>query len=297
MLYKRAILSLAAAGVFLSSCSSSSEPKQEQTSEQKNQAVEQPKNIVSFNGTLTETLFALGVGNQIVGTDVTSVYPPEANQIPKLGHVSKIQTEGVLSLNPDEVIMLDHEAKKDLTDQLTSTGVEVETVHLDYSIDGAKNLIQELGKRTNSEEKANELVNHIDESLKQVEPLQYPTKALFIYARGAGTMLVAGEKTQLDAMIHLAGGENAAKGFENFKPLTPESLVAANPDVIIFFDSGYNSLLNEEGVLDIPGMDQTNAGKNKNFITMEGQYLAGFGPRVGDAVVELNQKFAALNHE
>jgi len=102
---------------------------------------------------------------------------------------------------------------------------------------------------------------------------------------------VAGEDTQMDQMIRLAGGKNAATGFKDFKPLTPEALVAANPEIIVLFDSGMESLEGLDGLLALPGMNATTAGQQGNFISMDGQYLAGFGPRVGEAVAELNQNF------
>ena len=88
------------------------------------------------------------------------------------------------------------------------------------------------------------------------------------------------------------GGENAVNNFESFKPLTAEAIVTANPDVILMFTTGAQSL---NGVFDnVPGILQTNAGKNKRIITMDGQYLAGFGPRVGKAALELNEKLSEI---
>ncbi|HYQ97584.1 MAG TPA: ABC transporter substrate-binding protein, partial [Candidatus Nitrosocosmicus sp.] len=117
---------------------------------------------------------------------------------------------------------------------------------------------------------------------------------LFVYARGTGTMMVAGDGTPLTGMINLAGGQNATGGFAEYKPLTTEGVIAANPDVILMFDSGEASLSGEGGILSVPGVSATNAGKNKAVITMDGQYLSGFGPRVGKALVELNKKLAAV---
>ena len=102
--------------------------------------------------------------------------------------------------------------------------------------------------------------------------------------------MVAGQRTQLDEMIKLAGGENAVSGFEDFKPLTAESLVAANPDVILLFDSGLSSLGGIDGLLEVQGIGQTNAGKNRKVVEMDGQFLTGFGPRLGEAILELAKK-------
>jgi iron complex transport system substrate-binding protein len=118
-------------------------------------------------------------------------------------------------------------------------------------------------------------------------------KVLFIYARGAGTMMVAGQETPLDKIITLAGAKNAANGFKDFKPLTTEALVAANPDVILLFDSGLESVGGVNGLLKVPGIPQTTAGKQQKIIAMDGQFLSGFGPRVLEAVKELSEKLKA----
>ena len=115
-------------------------------------------------------------------------------------------------------------------------------------------------------------------------------KVLFIYARGAGNLMVAGKETPLHSMIELAGAENAAAELTDFKPLTPEALLTTNPDVILMFDSGLQSLGGVDGLLKVEGIAATNAGKNKKVVSMDGQLLSGFGPRLGEAVVELHNK-------
>jgi iron complex transport system substrate-binding protein len=103
-------------------------------------------------------------------------------------------------------------------------------------------------------------------------------------------MMVAGKNTQVEKMIELAGGVNAVDDFTEFKPLTAEALVAANPDVILLFDSGLSSLGGVDGLLEVQGIRQTNAGKNKKFVEMEGQFLTGFSQRLGKAVEELAKR-------
>jgi iron complex transport system substrate-binding protein len=91
-------------------------------------------------------------------------------------------------------------------------------------------------------------------------------------------------------MIQLAGAQNAVNEFAGFKQLSSESLVAANPDVILLFDSGLQSLGGADDLLKVPGVAETNAGRNKKFIAMDGQFLSGFGLRLPQAVGELNKK-------
>ena len=114
-------------------------------------------------------------------------------------------------------------------------------------------------------------------------------KVLFIYARGAGNLMVAGTNTPMEKIIGIAGGQNAITEFEDFKPLTPEAVVKSNPDYILMFDKGLESIGGVDGVLKLEGVASTNAGKNKKIIAMDGQLVSGFGPRVGQAAAQLNQ--------
>lgn len=107
-------------------------------------------------------------------------------------------------------------------------------------------------------------------------------------------MMVSGTGTSVDKVIQLTGAQNAVTGFTDFRPLTAESLVAANPDIILLFDSGLKSLGGIDGLLKVPGVAQTAAGRNKKVIAMDGELLSGFGLRLPQAIRELQEKIHQL---
>lgn len=251
---------------------------------------EQNQKMVSLNGAVTETLAALGATDQIVGVDVTSTYPEDLkSKATDLGHVRSITAESILSLKPTVVFATSKDINPTLNEQLKQAGVELVVIDQEYSIDGTKKLITEVANQLNKQDYQS-LIHHIDSQLKAVKPFEKKPKILFIYARGAGNLMVAGKETPLHNMIELAGAENAAAALTDFKPLTPEALLTNNPDIILMFDSGLQSLGGVEGLLKVEGIAATNAAKNNKIITMDGQLLSGFGPRLGEAVVELNTK-------
>lgn len=264
-----------------------------QQTKKQTQINEQTK-IVSLSGTVTEVLCALGFEKHIAGVDVTSNYPSSVTQLPQVGFARTVSAENILALSPTLIIGFKDGLKPELAEQVTAAHAGTMAFDPIYSLEGSKAFIRQMADSFGQEAKGNALVKQIDEDLKGVKPLSRKPKVLFIYARGAGTLLVAGQHTALNSMIELAGGENAAQGFDDFKPLTPEALVSFNPDVILMFDMGVESLGGIDGLLKIPGVDQTNAGKNRQVIEMEGQYLAGFGPRTGKAAADLNQKLAEV---
>lgn len=248
--------------------------------------------IVSTNGTLSEILVALGLENNIVGVDVASTFPESLHEKPKIGHNRDIAAEGVLALGPDLVLGVNDMIRPEVAEQIQSSGVDLLLFDHPYSVEGAKQLIRSVADSMGQSARGDSLLTILEADLVEADSIITQSsndkpKVLFIYARGTGTMMVAGQRTQLDEMIELAGGENAVQGFTDFKPLTSEALVAANPDVILLFDSGLSSLGGIDGLLEVQGISQTNAGKNRKVVEMDGQFLTGFGPRLGKAIIAL----------
>lgn len=254
-----------------------------------------PQRIITLNGTLTEVVSALGLGDLIVGTDVTSKYPEAVNALPKLGHDRGIRAEGILSLSPDLVMANEGQLEPAVEGQIRQAGIRLMLFTPRNSIAGTKELIAQVSDSLHRNAESLKLANAIEEGLAAVKPIQPAPKVLFIYARGAGTLLVAGEGTPIQSLIELAGGTNAISGFSEFKPLTPEALVAANPDVVLLFNTGAEELQGNEALMRVPGMANTKAGRDQAFITLQPVVMAGFGPRVGEAVAQLNKELRAAS--
>lgn len=274
--------------LFVSSCQSGN-------SESQSAAAHNPDSlrIVSLNGTITEILSLAGLEDQIVGTDVASTYPESMKSKPKVGHNRKIPVEGVLALNPNLVIGTSTEVPKETVEQFRQAGLKVLLLDQEYSVEGSRNLIRAITDSLNLKLKGDSILSAFDRELANVKAFPESNekpKVLFIYARGSGTMMVGGADTQVDKIIQLAGAENPAKDFKDYKPLTSESLVKYNPDVLLLFDSGLSSLGSTAGLLSVQGVKQTNAGKNKKIIAMDGQLLSGFSPRLPQAIKELHAK-------
>lgn len=254
-------------------------------------APEEYERIVSLNGAITEIIFALNLSNKLVGVDITSTYPPAAHQLPKLGHVSRLSIEGILSLKPDIVLAYDELNDATVIDQLEAAGIPVKIFNKPHSFEEGQALITEIGALSNATDQAQQLV---DSYKKDIEVLNAflatadtKPKGMFIYARGAGNLSVAGDKTQLNAFLNAAGAENVFQSaFENFKPLTTESLVSADPEFILMFAHGLESLEGVDGLLAVPGIAMTTAGKQRNIIQMDAHYISSFGPRTAQAALE-----------
>ncbi|MDO4728129.1 MAG: ABC transporter substrate-binding protein [Bacteroidota bacterium] len=261
-----------------------------QTNNNKETAEKSQERIVSLSGGITEVLCALGYEEQIIGVDVTSTYPKQIKEkATDLGHVRSVSLEQIIGLKPTIVLASDKDLNNEVVDKLKQAQIRVEIVSQEQSVEGTKKFIEDIAKIFSSD-KHQDLIANIDAHIQKIQSIEPKPKVLFIYARGAGTLMVAGTNTPMERIIEIAGGENAIKDFADFKPLTSEALIDNNPDVILMFDKGLESLGGIDGLLQIQGVEQTKAGKNRRIIAMDGGFLTSFGVRLGEAAVELNTK-------
>lgn len=247
--------------------------------------------IVSAAGAITETIYALGAQDALVAVDVSSVYPEEANALPKIGYARQLSAEGILSMNPTVVFAAEDAGPPEVIKQLAGASVKVVTLSNEHTPDAAKERILKIGEVLNLQDKAQKLAADLQADLEvaktKVAEVKSHPKVLFIYARGGGIMNVSGTGTSADAIIALAGGKNAVQGYESYKPLTAEGAVEAAPDVILVTTRGLASSGGIEGLLKQPGLELTPAGKAGRVVAMDDLYLLGFGPRLGEAVRDL----------
>lgn len=257
-------------------------------------AVEVPSinRIVSLDGITTEILFALGVGDKVVGRDDSSYYPPQVLRLPSVGYQFRLSAEGILSLRPTLVIGREDVRPPQVVDQLRQAGVAVVLVPAEPSVEGAKAKIRVVAQAVGQPERGEALVRALERDLQalrahQAQHRSQKLRGLFLYLRGPGTTYVCGEGSTPVGVMKLAGLENAAQGIRECQPMTAESVVAARPDVIVVFKKGLESVGGLEGLLKLPGVAQTPAGQKRRVVAMDDLYLGSFGPRAGRAALDL----------
>lgn len=247
--------------------------------------------IVTLGGSVTEIVFALGAGEQVVGVDQSSHLPAEVAKLPKVGNFRSISAEGLLSLAPTLVIATDDAGPPAVLAQLRAAGVELHLVPTAQDLSQTVAKILGVGAALGLEEEARSLAAKVAGEVRAASEwaagASSRPRALFIYARGAGHLFVSGRGTAAAEILRLAGADNAISAFEGYRSLTAEAVVAAAPDLIVIPTLGLESIGGIKGLLALPGIGATPAARARRIVTMDDGLLLGFGPRLGAAVRDL----------
>lgn len=259
------------------------------------------RRIVSIGGGLTEIIYALGANSELVGVDTTSLYPEAATRLPSVGYARTLSSEGILALAPNHVLATEDAGPPAVLRQINAAGVPVTVLPANDTFEGVLDRITRIGTLIERPTQASQLVEKMKLDWQKVrEPIlarKTPMpRVLFVLSHSPGQIMVGGKGSSAEAMMHYVGAHNAVQGFDGFKPLTPESVIAAQPDVVLFTDQGLGIVGGVDGVLKLPGLAQTPAGQKRRVASLEAMFMLGFGPRMPQAVAALdNALVKAMN--
>lgn len=251
----------------------------------------QARRVVTVGGALTEIVYALGLEDRLVGIDTTSLYPPQAlQQKPNVGYMRQLSAEGVLGLNPELIIATEGAGPKETLAVLGEAKVPLVTVPESFSEDGILERIRIVARELGAEQRGTCLSEAVTKDLaamhKLRERITEKRRIMFVMSFVGGRAMVAGKKTAAHEIIALAGAVNAVDGYEGYKPLSEEAIVAAKPDAVLVMQRGKDSI-SSEAIFSNAAFALTPAARDKSFIAMDGLYLLGFGPRTAAAARDL----------
>jgi iron complex transport system substrate-binding protein len=249
--------------------------------------------LITVGSSITETVFALGGGDYVVGVDSSSNYPPEVHELPKVPYIRNLNAEGILSLEPDAVITHEDARPKTVLKQLRNAGVKVIVLTDQKTPQGAYEKIRRIGEILGKTSTAERIIQENKEQLARArerrKDLDERPSVLYVMSAGSGqnNIMAAGKNSAAHKMIELAGARNVMAEMKGLKPVNPEVIAESNPDYVVMM-KGQGHQVGEDKQLDeVPGLGMTRAVKQGNVIPMGGNYLLGFGPRTGEAVLDL----------
>ncbi|MDB5656721.1 MAG: hemin transporter substrate-binding protein [Tardiphaga sp.] len=257
-------------------------------------AIGHPTRIVSIGGAVTEILYAIGAEDRIVAVDTTSLYPPKAMaDKPNVGYMRQLSAEGVLGLDPQLVLAIAGSGPKETIEVIDAARVPLVVVPEKFTEAGMLEKIRLVAHVAGEDSRGECLAAAVSGDLDWLRAMRAkvrsPPRVMFVMSFLDGRAMVAGNNTAADEIIKLAGGVNVAGGFDGYKIMTDEAVVAARPDHVLSMERGQDSV-QSEAVFASPAFALTPAAKTKSFVAMDGLYLLGFGPRTAAAARDLAVK-------
>ncbi|MEM7491968.1 MAG: ABC transporter substrate-binding protein [Pseudomonadota bacterium] len=263
-------------------------------------SIQAQERIVSLGGDVTEIIYALGEGDRIAATDTTSVYPLRALATKKVGYVRQLSAEGVLSVEPDLILISGAAGPETALEQLRGVGVEIIEMETAYTIDSIIEKTRIVAETLGVEAKGEELVAEIEanwaEASARIEALDIAPTALFFSTVGDGNAMAAGTDTAAHGLIELLGGENIFAGRTGYKPISLEAAVAADPEIILVMSHNIARAGGMDKMISHPSISLTTAAQTGKVFVVDTVRVMQFSPRTPIAIAELAEEIeAALN--
>lgn len=257
----------------------------------------QPKRIVSTFPSATETLFALGAGDRVVGVSTYCRYPPAVLSLPKVGNYTKPDAEKVALLRPDLVVI--ESTATNLADRLSALGIRYTKVKVGTLAD-VYSMVQDIGSAIGSPKAAslNEQIRSRLETIRSESAGHAKPLVLMVVGRTPGlltNLTGVGQSTYLGELLEIAGGSNALSATSIPYPhISLETVVRLNPDVILDLSMMGEATepRTQEQRLRQPWLahGELTAVKNGNVFGLASETLVTPGPRVPEAVEEIRAK-------
>ncbi|MCO1578269.1 ABC transporter substrate-binding protein [Crossiella sp. SN42] len=249
--------------------------------------------IIPLSGAISEVVFTLGLGANVVGRDVAATFEP-ARALPVVTSGHDVSAESTLSLRPSVILTEPGVGPPEAISQLRDSGVPVvvlpEAKRMPETFTRIEAVAAALGVPAAGKELAGRTRAEIEAARAKVPQGQAKPRVAFLYLRGSASVyLLGGKGSGADSIIEAAGASDvgAELGLGPFTPLTAESLVKAQPDVFLVMSKGLDSVQGVDGLLKLPGVAQTPAAANRRVVAIEDGVLLNFGPRTALVVTAL----------
>jgi iron complex transport system substrate-binding protein len=247
---------------------------------------------LDMSGSLAATVWALGLGDRLVGRDISTTFPGVEDLPVVTGSGHAISPESVLEMRPDLLITDGTIGPLDVVLQLRDAGVTVVFVREQPGLEApaamARSVAAIFGLPDTGQALATRITSELDTVLSTIADHAPTARAdrlrmVFLYIRGAnGIYYLFGQESGAGDLIEGLGGIDIATdiGWTGLRPMTDEALIAANPDLILVMSDGLESVGGPEELVRLkPAIGLTSAGQNLRFVDMDDSQVLSFGPR------------------
>jgi iron complex transport system substrate-binding protein len=244
----------------------------------------EPKKIISVAPSVTELVYALGKGDELLGRTDYCDYPEEAKQVQSIGSLTDPNVEKIIEIKPDVVIASTH-FKDDVAKKLEDLGIKIVVLKDAKDINGAYDSITTLGQIINAQGKAKEVIDSnkkkIDEIKEKVKSAEGP-KAYYVVGFGKTGDYTATGDTFIADMINAAGGSNIAQDATGWK-YSLEKIIENDPKYIIIS----KNFVMKDQFIGTDGYKELSAVKNNKVFEVDDNLTNRQGPRIAEGVEAL----------
>mgnify|MGYP001230366344 FL=1 len=249
--------------------------------------------VITIGGCVTETVFALEMGQNVVAVDISSSIPNKVTQLPQVGYIRGISTEGILSMNPDKILTTTEMGPPKVVQQLKDAGINLKIFNAPKNYDDILSLIDDVATFLDVSKKGEQLKSELIELNNQINELKLDKpKIVFFMSPALGSYNAAGSGTRADYLINYIGGENIfTNDFKRYTKVSKEDIIKYNPDIIL---TGYVRELNKKEVVDIfknsDEFQSVAAIKNNQLYGVSVGEVLNFGPSFVNTSLNLIKK-------
>ncbi|RYB93140.1 hemin receptor [Nocardioides oleivorans] len=261
--------------------------------------VEDTSRILALDiyGTLSQTVYQLGLGDSVVGRDISSQFPEIADRPLVTSNGHELNAESILALDPTVVLTDTSLGPWDVILQVRDAGIPVVVTDSHRGLDNLASLTSQvadaLGVPQEGKELGQRIVDEADAMEAEIAELAPKDvndrlRTVFLYVRGSsGVYYMFGQDSGADSLIEAVGAYDVSSeiGWKGMRPLTDEGLVSAQPDVVLMMSEGLESVGGVDGLLErFPALAQTPAGEHERIVAMNDDQVLSYGPRTADVL-------------
>ena len=256
-----------------------------------------PQRVVALANGSAEIIASLGYLNILVGRDIAST-SQELNGVPIATAGHQVVAEKILELNPDVVLIDNTTGPVTAIEVIKRAGIKVTMIDEAWTLSDIEKKITVIGEVIAAQEAAKLLVGKLNSALPASGEDHPGVRIAFLYLRGGSAIyLLGGQGSGTDSLLeHLGAIDVGAQKFtQAFSPITSESLIATDPEIILVMSKGLESVGGIDGLVSLPGIAQTKAGKNRAVIAVDDSLLLSFGPRTPDLLRQLSDAIGQVS--
>ena len=246
--------------------------------------------VVALANGAGEIISAMGFKSILIGRDIAST-DVDLKSVPIVTSGHQVVAEKIIALTPDLVIVDKSTGPQSALDALAVAGIRVVTTPEAWTLGDMPAKVRAIANAIGAPASGAALNTALNSSLEKLQESPKKSRVVFLYLRGGSSVyLIGGKGSGADSLISAVGALDvgAATLTNPFSAMTSELLASLNPDVLLVMSKGLQSVGGVSGLVQLPGIAQTAAAKNRRVIAVDDSLLLSFGPRTPDLIEQLS---------